>query len=181
MSPEVTINAEMMLISGNAVPTAWSAAMPAIAEEPAGGLRYTVTVTKFENRSGWAGHWSIGDAWDTVLTDMLNQTGKFIVLGETDMRAAALDEQDFAASGLVDDATAAEIGKILGVQALIFGEVTTYSAEDKQGKEKVKKQVWTGEYETDKDGNVIEQEGLFGIKHKQKKLKNIYYAKICLC
>lgn len=30
---------------------------------------------------------------------MVSQTGKFIVLGETDMRYAAMDEQDFAASG----------------------------------------------------------------------------------
>ena len=69
------------------------------AEEASGGLRYSITVTQFENRSGWAGYWDIGDAWGTVLTDMLNQTGKFIVLGETDMRYAAMDEQDFAASG----------------------------------------------------------------------------------
>ena len=68
-------------------------AVPAIAEEATGGLRYTVTVTKFENQSGWHGQWDLGHAWDTVLTDMLNQTGKFIVLGETDMRAAALDER----------------------------------------------------------------------------------------
>ena len=74
-------------------------AAPAMAEEATGGLRYTVTVTEFENQSGWHGQWNLGHAWGTVLTDMLNQTGKFIVLGETDMRAAALDEQDFAASG----------------------------------------------------------------------------------
>ncbi len=66
----------------------------AVADEPTGGLRYSVTVSKFENRAGWHGQWDIGDAWGTVLTDMLNQTGKFIVLGETDMRAAAMDEQD---------------------------------------------------------------------------------------
>jgi curli biogenesis system outer membrane secretion channel CsgG len=106
----------------------------------------------------------------SILTSELYKTGYFEVF-ERQQMDKILDEQDFAASGLVDDATAAKIGKILGVQALIFGEVTTYSAEDKQGKEKVKKQVWTGEYETDKDGNVIEQEGLFGIKHKQKKYK----------
>ena len=74
-------------------------AVPAVAEEATGGLRYSITVTKFENQAGWHGQWNLGDAWDTVLTDMLNQSGKFIVLGETDMRAAALDEQDFAASG----------------------------------------------------------------------------------
>ena len=69
------------------------------AEDATGGLRYSITVTQFENQAGWAGQWSIGDAWDTVLTDMLNQTGQFIVLGETDMRIAAMDEQDFVASG----------------------------------------------------------------------------------
>jgi len=57
-----------------------------VAGETAGGLRYSVTVTKFENEAGWHGKYDIGDAWGTVLTDMLNQTGKFIVLGETDMR-----------------------------------------------------------------------------------------------
>ena len=106
----------------------------------------------------------------SILTSELYKTGYFDIFERQQMEKI-LDEQDFAASGLVDDAAAAEIGKILGVQALIFGEVTTYSAEDQQGKEKVKKQVWTGEYEADKDGNVIEQEGLFGIKHKQKKYK----------
>ena len=43
------------------------AAIPATAQEATGGLRYTVTVTKFENRSGWHGYWDLGDAWDTVL------------------------------------------------------------------------------------------------------------------
>ena len=37
--------------------------------------------------------------WGIVLTDLLNQTGKFIVLGETDMRQEAMAEQDLAASG----------------------------------------------------------------------------------
>ena len=64
--------------------------LPAKAGEAEGGLRYTITVSQFENRAGWNGQWSIGDAWDTVLTDMLNQTGKFIVLGETGMRNAAV-------------------------------------------------------------------------------------------
>ena len=101
------------------------AALPAIAEEPTGGLRYTVTVTKFENRAGWRGHWSIGDAWDTVLTDMLNQTGKFIVLGETDMRIAAMDEQDFAASGRTAGGKKAPVtGQMTPAQLLVKGAIT---------------------------------------------------------
>jgi len=64
------------------------AALPAAAQT--GGLRYTITVTEFENKAGWYHSWDIGDAWGTVMTDILNQTGKFIVLGEADMRNEAI-------------------------------------------------------------------------------------------
>ena len=102
------------------------ASMPAIAQEEAtGGLRYSITVTKFENRAGWHGQWNLGDAWDTVLTDMLNQTGRFIVLGETDMRAAALDEQDFAASGRTAGGKKAPVtGQMTPAQLLVKGAIT---------------------------------------------------------
>ena len=97
----------------------------AIAEEATGGLRYTITVTKFENRSGWSGQWNLGDAWDTVLTDMLTQTGKFIVLGETDMRYAAMDEQDFAASGRTAGGSKAPVtGQMTPAQLLVKGAIT---------------------------------------------------------
>ncbi|MCK5377543.1 MAG: hypothetical protein KAJ97_10690, partial [Acidobacteria bacterium] len=100
-------------------------ALPVTAEEATGGLRYTVTVTKFENRAGWHGYWDIGDAWGTVLTDMLNQTGRFIVLGETDMRAAALDEQDFAASGRTAGGKKAPVtGQMTPGQLLVKGAIT---------------------------------------------------------
>ena len=66
-----------------------------------GGLKYTVTVTKFENRAGWNGQWDIGDGWGLVMTDILNQTGRFIVLGESDMRVASLGEQDLAAAAVL--------------------------------------------------------------------------------
>jgi curli biogenesis system outer membrane secretion channel CsgG len=101
------------------------AVVPANAEEATGGLRYSITVTKFENRSGWGGYWSIGDAWDTVLTDMLNQTGKFIVLGETDMRMAAMNEQDLAASGATAGGKKAPVtGQMTPAQLLVKGAIT---------------------------------------------------------
>ena len=99
--------------------------VPVVAQETAGGLRYTITVTKFENRAGWHGQWDIGDAWGTVMTDMLNQTGKFIVLGETDMRGAALDEQDFAASGRTAGGNKAPAtGQMTPAQLLVKGSIT---------------------------------------------------------
>lgn len=100
-------------------------AVPAVAQDATGNLRYSITVTKFENQAGWHGQWSIGDAWDTVLTDMLNQSGKFIVLGETDMRAAALDEQDFAASGRTAGGAKAPVtGQMTPAQILVKGAIT---------------------------------------------------------
>lgn len=101
------------------------AVQPAMAQEIAGGLRYTIMVTKFENRSGWPGEWNLGDAWDTVLTDMLNQTGQFIVLGETDMRFAAMDEQEFAVSGRTTDGKKNPvIGQMTPAQLLVKGAIT---------------------------------------------------------
>ena len=102
-----------------------AAAVPVAAEDAAGGLRYSITVTKFENQAGWHGRWDIGDAWGTVLTDMLNQTGSFIVLGESDMRAAALDEQDFAASGRTAGGAKAPVtGQMTPAQLLVKGAIT---------------------------------------------------------
>jgi len=99
--------------------------LPVKAEEVSGGLRYSITVTKFENQAGWHGQWDIGDAWDTVLTDMLNQTGRFIVLGETDMRGAAMAEQDFAASGASAGGKKAPVtGQMTPAQLLVKGAIT---------------------------------------------------------
>jgi len=100
-------------------------AIPVAAQDAAGGLRYSITVTKFDNQAGWHGRWDIGDAWGTVMTDMLNQSGQFIVLGESDMRAAALDEQDFAASGRTAGGNKAPAtGQMTPAQLLVKGAIT---------------------------------------------------------
>ena len=57
-----------------------------------GGLRYTIAVSQFENRSNWSGQYQLGDAYGAVLTDALNQSGKYIVLGEKDIRSDAAAE-----------------------------------------------------------------------------------------
>lgn len=93
-----------------------------------GGLRYSIAVAKFENRSNWRGQWSLGDAWGAVLTDSLNQTGKFIVLGEKDMRREAMQEQDFAASGrAAGGGKKVVIGQMTPAQILIKGDITHFS------------------------------------------------------
>jgi curli biogenesis system outer membrane secretion channel CsgG len=113
-------------------------ATPAVAAEK-GGLRYTITVTKFENRSGWHGHWDIGDAWGAVMTDLLTQTGRFIVLGESDMRGAALAEQDFAASGRTAGGRKAPVrGQMTPAQLLVKGTITHVQRSTSGGKSRIR-------------------------------------------
>src|SRR3954454_4492149 len=105
-----------------------------LATEPTGGLRYSITVSKFENKAGWAGQWDIGDAWATVLTDQLDSTGKFIVLGEKDMRSEALGEQDFAASGRTAGGKKAPVtGAMTPAQLLVKGAITHVQDNTKGG------------------------------------------------
>ncbi|MDY5954117.1 MAG: CsgG/HfaB family protein [Kiritimatiellia bacterium] len=88
-------------------------------------LRYSVQVTKFENKANWRGQWELGDAWGTIFTDQLVQCGRFIVLGEADMRGAALQEQDLAASGrTAGGKKAPKIGRMTPAQLLVKGAIT---------------------------------------------------------
>jgi curli biogenesis system outer membrane secretion channel CsgG len=92
-----------------------------------GGLRYTIQVTKFENKAGWHGQWNLGDAWGAVLTDKLQQSGKFIVVAEQDMRNAAMDEQDFAASGrTAGGKKAPKTGQMTPAQLMVKGAITAF-------------------------------------------------------
>lgn len=90
-----------------------------------GGLRYSITVVKFENKAGWSGQWDIGDAWGSVMTDALQGSGKFVVLGEKDMRGEAMLEQDLAASGrAAGGKKAPKTGQMTPAQLLVKGDIT---------------------------------------------------------
>lgn len=93
----------------------------------AGGsnLRYSIQVTKFENKANWRGQWELGHAWGTIFTDQLVQCGRFIVLGEADMRGAAMQEQDLAASGrMAGGKKAPKMGRMTPAQLLVKGAIT---------------------------------------------------------
>ena len=99
------------------------AAAAAFAE--GGNLRYSIMVNKFENKANWRGQWELGDAWGTIFTDQLVQSGKFIVLGEADMRGAAMQEQDLAASGrTAGGKKAPQMGRMTPAQLLVKGAIT---------------------------------------------------------
>lgn len=98
------------------------------------GLRYTVSVVKFENRSGWSGQWDLGDAWDVIMTDILNQTGRFIVLGESDMRGASLVEQNLGTSGRTAQGDITPpVGALTPAQILVKGAITHVQSHTSDG------------------------------------------------
>ncbi len=84
-------------------------------------------VTKFENHAGYSGQFNLSDTWGEMLTDSLMQTGKFIVLGQEDMRDAAMKEQDFAKSGRVAGGDKAPTtGNMTPAQLLVKGVITNF-------------------------------------------------------
>ncbi len=92
---------------------------------PEGTLKYSVTVTKFDNEAGWGGKWSIGEGMTTIMTDMLNQSGWFITLGDDEMRKAAMQEQDFNAAGrTAGGKKTAKMGRMTPAQLLLRGSIT---------------------------------------------------------
>lgn len=91
----------------------------------------SVAVMKFTTTAG-GGHsywynasWDLGDGMAEMLATALVQTGKFRVL-ERQQIHEVLGEQDLGASGRVDPATAAKIGKVLGARYLIYGTVNEF-------------------------------------------------------
>jgi len=90
-----------------------------------GNLRYSITVSQFDNKAGWHGRWDIGHAFGEIMTVALNESGWFIVLGEKDMRVEAMSEQDFAASGRVAGGKKApKTGRMTPAQLLVKGAIT---------------------------------------------------------
>ncbi|MCP4631695.1 MAG: tetratricopeptide repeat protein [candidate division Zixibacteria bacterium] len=113
-----------------------------------------------------------GNSGRTIATKLTSQLFKsdYFSIMERSQIEELLAEQSLGLTGAVDPETAAELGKVLGVQAIIFGEVGAYRVEDESGTEKIKKRIWTGEYEKDDNGKIIYEKTLFG-KSKKKKYK----------
>jgi curli biogenesis system outer membrane secretion channel CsgG len=119
----------LALVLSSALPASVRADTPAApADAASGGLRFSIEVAKFENHSNYSGsQFSLSDTWGAVLTDSLQRSGHFIVLGEADMRQAAMTEQDFAASGRVAGGDKAPAkGFMTPAQLLVKGEITNF-------------------------------------------------------
>ena len=91
----------------------------------------SLAVMKFTTTAGggssfwYNASWDIGEGMAEMLATALVETGKFKVL-ERQQINDVLGEQDLGASGRVDAATAAKLGKILGARYLIYGTVNEF-------------------------------------------------------
>lgn len=106
-------------------PTASAGGETVIPPPPEGNLKYTITVSKFKNEANWGGGWDVGDGFTTVMTDALQQSGYFIVLGDKEMREEAMGEQDLATDGrTAGGKKAPKTGRMTPAQLLVRGSIT---------------------------------------------------------
>jgi len=98
--------------------------------EAQGKLR--IAVINFQNNSSWTwwGDQLGGAAADEVVTQLV-KTGKFSVIERAQLEAI-LAEQRIGQTGLVNPATAARVGQLLGAQLIMTGSITQFSIERTQ-------------------------------------------------
>ena len=79
----------------------------------------------------WGYHWDIGKGVSDLIVKELVTDGTFRVI-ERRALDAVLAEQNFSNSDRANPSTAAAIGKVLGVDAIILGSITQFGVEDKK-------------------------------------------------
>ena len=111
---------------------------PQVLTRPVGmvtGPKRVVSVGKFDSIGAFNakyGEWDIGGGLSAMLTTALTESGRFIVLERAQLRQLTT-EQELKASGVTNPETGPELGKLAGVQFLIFGAVTEFGADDRGG------------------------------------------------
>lgn len=106
------------------------------------GPKLRVGVVNFQNKTP-SRVLGIGEAAADILGTILQKTDRFIVIPQQDMESI-LSQQRMGATGVINPDTAAEMGKVLGLNAIVTGAVTAYS-ETEEGADylvaKSKKQI----------------------------------------
>ncbi len=100
-------------------------------------LKKRVAVFTFEDKSDHGWHWWNGKAPGEGMADMLTtelvKSGKYRVIERQEI-AQLMEEQNLGQTGRVTEQSAAQIGKLLGVELAIMGAVTEFGyAESSKG------------------------------------------------
>ena len=78
----------------------------------------------------WSGEWDIGKGIADMIVTNLVRDGTYSVV-ERKQLEKILQEQNFSNSDRANPATAAKIGKVLGVNAILIGTITQFGSENK--------------------------------------------------
>jgi curli biogenesis system outer membrane secretion channel CsgG len=117
-------------------------ALPAAASEvriaqsqPQSRLR--IAVLNFDyagtgNNYWWYGNQNAAQGVSDLLTNKLVQSGKYTLI-ERSRIAEVLREQNLAAAGRIEPGTAAQLGRVLGADAVVIGSVTRFNLDEKGG------------------------------------------------
>jgi curli biogenesis system outer membrane secretion channel CsgG len=96
------------------------------------GPRRRIGVIDFENKAPYA-QARIGNTATDILITELVKSGKFIVV-ERDKINKIMEEQKLGESGAIDPATAAKVGRILGLNAIVTGSISQFGVKS-EGKD----------------------------------------------
>jgi curli biogenesis system outer membrane secretion channel CsgG len=102
---------------------------------PLAGPKRTVAVGKFDAIGSFTskyGDWDIGGGLAAMLTSALVNSERFVVVERAELKEI-LSEQELKAGGLTNPETGPKLGKLAGVQFLIYGAVTEFGTQDKGG------------------------------------------------
>ncbi|OGW40196.1 MAG: hypothetical protein A2010_12805, partial [Nitrospirae bacterium GWD2_57_9] len=89
------------------------------------GPKLRVGVVNFQNKTP-SKVLGIGEAAADILGTILQRTDRFIVIPQQDIESI-LAQQRMGATGIINPDTAAQMGQILGLNAIVTGAVTAYS------------------------------------------------------
>lgn len=91
------------------------------------GPKRRIGVVDFENKTNYGQR--LGNAATDILITELTKTNKFVVV-ERSKLAHVMEEQKLQASGAIDAATVVQIGKILGLNAIVTGAVSQFGVKN---------------------------------------------------
>lgn len=91
----------------------------------------------------WSGNWDIGKGISDLIVTSLVKDGTYSVI-ERKKLDTILQEQNFSNTDRANPTSAAKIGKVLGLNAIIVGSITKFGLEDKSTKIGGIAGRWTG-------------------------------------
>lgn len=99
--------------------------IPSAAEEPViqSTRKPYVAVFPFKETNIRTEHTKIGETLSEMLTTALIQTNRFNVMERAQLQKV-LEEQSLGQTGTLDSETAVEVGKLIGVEAVVMGSVS---------------------------------------------------------